>query len=69
MEFNIKKNGTLPLLKMQVVDDGRGEFDSFMSFIEKRLKSTQMPKPNTTYIISSQKNTPTKLEDMRVSLF
>jgi hypothetical protein len=35
MEFNIKKNGTLPLLKMQVVDDGRGEeFDSFMSFIE-----------------------------------
>jgi hypothetical protein len=34
MEFNIKKNGTLPLLKMQVVDDGRGELDSFMSFIE-----------------------------------
>jgi hypothetical protein len=35
MEFNIKKNGTLPLLKMQVVDDGRvDEFDSFMSFIE-----------------------------------
>jgi hypothetical protein len=35
MEFNIKKNGTLPLLKMQVVDDGRSEeFDSFMSFIE-----------------------------------
>lgn len=34
MEFNIKQNGTLPLLKMQVVDDGRGEIDSFMSFIE-----------------------------------
>ena len=34
MEFNINKNGTLPLLKMQVVDDGRDEFDSFMSFIE-----------------------------------
>jgi len=34
MEFNIKKNATLPLIKMQVVDDGRVETDSFMSFIE-----------------------------------
>ena len=30
MEFNIKKNATLPLLKMQVVRDGRSEYQSFM---------------------------------------
>jgi hypothetical protein len=30
MDFNIKKNATLPLLKMQVVRDGRSEYQSFM---------------------------------------
>ena len=34
MEFNIRKNATLPVLKMQVVDDGRGGIDSFTNFIE-----------------------------------
>ena len=30
MDFYIKKNATLPLLKMQVVRDGRSEYQSFM---------------------------------------
>ena len=34
MEFVIRKNSTLPLLKMQVVKDGRGTYEDFMSFIE-----------------------------------
>jgi hypothetical protein len=34
MEFVIRKNATLPLLKMQVVKDGRGTYEDFMSFIE-----------------------------------
>ena len=31
MNFYIKKNATLPLLKMQVVKDGRSEYQSFMA--------------------------------------
>jgi hypothetical protein len=34
MDFIIRKNATLPLLKMQVVKDGRGTYEDFMSFIE-----------------------------------
>jgi len=34
MEFVIRKNATLPLLKMQVVKDGRGSYEDFMRFIE-----------------------------------
>ena len=34
MEFFIRKNATLPLLKMQVVKDGRSDYKEFMSFIE-----------------------------------
>ena len=34
MDFYIKKNATLPLLKMQVVKDGRSDFHHFMDFIE-----------------------------------
>ena len=34
MEFFIKKNATLPLLKLQVVKDGRSDFDNFMKTIE-----------------------------------
>jgi hypothetical protein len=34
MEFFIKKNATLPLLKLQVVKDGRSDFHNFMKTIE-----------------------------------
>ena len=34
MEFFIKKNATLPLLKLQVVKDGRNDYDNFMKSIE-----------------------------------
>lgn len=34
MEFFIKKNATLPLLKMQVVRDGRSDYLNFMKTIE-----------------------------------
>ena len=34
MEFYIKKNSTLPLLLMQVVKDGRSDYDSFMNLLE-----------------------------------
>ena len=34
MEFFIKKNATLPVLKMQVVKDGRSDYNKMMSLIE-----------------------------------
>ena len=34
MEFFIKKNATLPLLKMQVVKDGRSDYNNMMDLIE-----------------------------------
>ena len=34
MEFFIKKNATLPILKMQVVKDGRSDYNKMMSLIE-----------------------------------
>lgn len=34
MEFFIKKNATLPLLKMQVIKDGRSDYNQMMEFIE-----------------------------------
>lgn len=34
MEFFIKKNATLPLLKMQVVKDGRTDYNNMMDLIE-----------------------------------
>ena len=34
MEFYIGKNSNLPILKMQVVKDGRVGYEEFMSFIE-----------------------------------
>ena len=34
MEFYIKKNATLPVLKMQVVKDGRSDYNNFMDLIE-----------------------------------
>ena len=34
MEFFIKKNATLPVLKMQVVKDGRSDYHNFMDLIE-----------------------------------
>ena len=29
MEFNINKNSTLPVLKMELIQDGRNDFESF----------------------------------------
>ena len=34
MLFNIKKNATLPLLKLQVVKDGRSDYNKFMDLLE-----------------------------------
>jgi hypothetical protein len=34
MDFFIKKNATLPLLKLQVVKDGRSDYNNMMDFIE-----------------------------------
>ena len=34
MEFFIKKNGTLPVLKLQVVKDGRSDYNNFMELLE-----------------------------------
>jgi len=34
MEFFIKKNATLPVLKITVVKDGRSDYNNFMDFIE-----------------------------------
>ena len=42
MEFFIKKNATLPLLKMQVVNEGKGDIKSFMERIELSTLSFSM---------------------------
>jgi len=34
MNFDIKKNATLPVLKLQVVKDGRSDYNNFMKQIE-----------------------------------
>jgi len=34
MEFNIKQNSTLPLLKLQVVKNGRNDYNNFMDLLE-----------------------------------
>ena len=34
MEFYIKKNASLPVLKIQVVKDGRSDYNNFMDMIE-----------------------------------
>lgn len=34
MEFFIRKNATLPVLKMQVVKDGRSDYHNFMDLLE-----------------------------------
>ena len=34
MEFFIKKNATLPLLKLQVVKNGRSDYNNFMELLE-----------------------------------
>ena len=34
MDFFIKKNATLPVLKLQVVKDGRSEYNIFMQLLE-----------------------------------
>jgi len=50
MEFFIKKNATLPLLKLQVVKDGRSDYDNFM----KSNSPSQILNLNTTFIINSK---------------
>ena len=66
MEFNIKKNATLPLLKMQVVRDGRSEYQSFMdslgsasiffSMIDELVQAVKMYVPNVGIVyINNQK--------------
>jgi hypothetical protein len=37
MEFYIKQNATLPLLKLQVVKDGRSDYNNFADLIESSL--------------------------------
>ena len=34
MEFFIRKNATLPVIKLQVLKDGRSDYNNFMDFIE-----------------------------------
>ena len=34
MDFYIKKNATLPLLKLEIIKDGRSDYNKFMDFIE-----------------------------------
>jgi hypothetical protein len=66
MEFYIKKNATLPLLKMQVVRDGRSEYQTFMDslgdasiFFSMINEASGIPKItlthylNITYILNS----------------
>ena len=47
MEFNIKKNGTLPVLKMAVVKDGRDDDKNFIDFIETSTLFFSMVDVNT----------------------
>lgn len=54
MEFFIKKNATLPLLKMQVVKDGRSDYNLMMDAIEESAiffsmvdTATGIPRINT----------------------
>jgi len=34
MNFNIKKNATLPILKLSVIKDGRSDYNNFMELLE-----------------------------------
>jgi hypothetical protein len=42
MEFFIKKGATLPVLKMQIVKDGRNDFRSFMEDLENAVITFSM---------------------------
>ena len=42
MEFFIKKNATLPVLKMQIVKDGRNDFRNFMEELENAVITFSM---------------------------
>ena len=63
MEFFIKKNATLPLLKMQVVKDGRSTYNNMMNLIESSAiffsmidTETGVPKINTRPAGITKKN-------------
>ena len=42
MEFFIRKGATLPVLKMQIVNDGRNDFRSFMEDLENAVITFSM---------------------------
>lgn len=42
MEFFIKQNATLPVLKMQIVKDGRNDFRNFMEELENAIITFSM---------------------------
>jgi hypothetical protein len=73
MEFFIKKNATLPLLKLQVVKDGRSDYNNFMKLIEVAslyfsMVDTEMPNLNIIFIINLHQMILKMRVDMRVSL-
>ena len=75
MDFNIKKNATLPLLKMQVVRDGRSEYQTFMDslgdasiFFTMINEGTGIPKivSKPAYIVEVVGNDPNDLPEYYV---
>jgi hypothetical protein len=75
MDFYIKKNATLPLLKMQVVQDGRSEYQSFMDslanasiFFSMIDEATGIPKivSKPAYIVEVVTNDPNALPEYYV---
>lgn len=47
MEFFIRKDSTEPILKMQLIQDGRNDFKSFFRNLENAIISFSMKKVNT----------------------
>ena len=47
MEFTLKKNSTLPILKLQVQKDGRSDYNSFMKTIELYIDEDLFNRPTT----------------------
>jgi hypothetical protein len=77
MEFFIKKNATLPILKLQVVKDGRSDYNSFMDMIEESAiffsmtnVETGIPKisTNAAGFVENHK-IQIKLQDMRLNSY
>lgn len=47
MVFNIRQNATLPILKMEVIKDGRNDFDKLESLIQYSTVTFSMKDSNT----------------------